>query len=531
MGCGGFLYARILPEQKHPEISKERNTGKMAARRTRRRLSREKHSRLTTALIWIGVAVVIGIIVWYVAANQPEPAAEAEQQAEIVPLAQMSSGAEGVAVNFSVRQGSQARMGFGLCAAQTSVSENAFLYISRPRTTDDEINTIISEKVAELSDRFEKNVQRSAAPGRSAELNTEYECYIANNALVGILFQSTEYAGGTSNGEVYIDTLNIDLARKRVLDVSGLFKMGGLEKLATLCRSAIEASLEDASELIINGITASEENYKNIVLGSAEIRVYFEQYQVLPGSYGIVEVSIPYNQIAGLMTVDGTAQYDGTLTDESAASYDPQTETAQWAAADPEKPMIALTFEDGPDEVYTKAILDALAEHGGRGTFFAVGNRIRGREGLLKRMRQMGCEVGAHAYAHIHMEAAGSQKANAQLRSTMALAEKITGTKTVLARPTCGDSGEGLDLSLPIVLWDFDAKGGDMEAAMAAGDGAIVRMGDASPEDARAAIALIEQYAAQGYQLVTVSELFAAKGITPEAGKRYNGNGEIGTGE
>ena len=67
---------------------------------------------------------------------------------------------------------------------------------------------------------------------------------------------------------------------------------------------------------------------------------------------------------------------------------------------DPTKPMLALTFDDGPYGPVTLRILDALEAVGGRATFFIVGSRIDGREETVKRIAASGCELGNHTYDH-----------------------------------------------------------------------------------------------------------------------------------
>lgn len=62
------------------------------------------------------------------------------------------------------------------------------------------------------------------------------------------------------------------------------------------------------------------------------------------------------------------------------------------------QPQIALTIDDSPDADETPAILDVLGQHGCRATFFIIGEKIAGNEGLLRRMRAEGHEVANHSY-------------------------------------------------------------------------------------------------------------------------------------
>jgi peptidoglycan/xylan/chitin deacetylase (PgdA/CDA1 family) len=57
---------------------------------------------------------------------------------------------------------------------------------------------------------------------------------------------------------------------------------------------------------------------------------------------------------------------------------------------------VALTVDDGPDAAGTPAILDALARHGAHATFFLLGDRVQGREALVRRIVAAGSEIGNH---------------------------------------------------------------------------------------------------------------------------------------
>lgn len=65
---------------------------------------------------------------------------------------------------------------------------------------------------------------------------------------------------------------------------------------------------------------------------------------------------------------------------------------------DPTRPMVALTFDDGPHAVYTDQILDILEEHGAVATFFEVARNLPKAPEAVRRAADMGCEIGSHSY-------------------------------------------------------------------------------------------------------------------------------------
>ncbi len=66
---------------------------------------------------------------------------------------------------------------------------------------------------------------------------------------------------------------------------------------------------------------------------------------------------------------------------------------------DAEEPLVALTIDDAPHPSLTPAILDVLAEHGARATFFVIGGRVPGNEELVRRIVEEGHELGNHLMA------------------------------------------------------------------------------------------------------------------------------------
>ena len=76
---------------------------------------------------------------------------------------------------------------------------------------------------------------------------------------------------------------------------------------------------------------------------------------------------------------------------------------------DPSRPMIALTFDDGPKTSVTSRILDSLQANGGRATFFMLGSNVNANAGVIKRMVDQGCEVANHTHDHKYLTKIGAE--------------------------------------------------------------------------------------------------------------------------
>ena len=116
-------------------------------------------------------------------------------------------------------------------------------------------------------------------------------------------------------------------------------------------------------------------NFISFTLNDKAITFYFQKYRIFPGYLGVVSVSIPYEEISDYLKIDPsavllqTAQVAGTV---SPLTSSPQQNTT----IDPNRPMVALTFDDGPHTKVTPKILDILKENQAKATFFVVGNRV-----------------------------------------------------------------------------------------------------------------------------------------------------------
>lgn len=186
---------------------------------------------------------------------------------------------------------------------------------------------------------------------------------------------------------------------------------------------------------------------------------------------------------------------------------------------DPNKPMVALTFDDGPYGPVTKRIVKALQAVDGRATFFIVGSRIEGREESIRMIADAGCEFGNHTYDHVNLRGRSTASIQSQLEKTDEKLEEVTGRRTTVLRPPGGMYDKSLPTltDLPIAFWTIDTMDWSHKNAARSvkrvldnvHDGDIILLHDLFLPTAEASEKLIEELTKQGYQLVTISELLA----------------------
>ncbi|WP_213545018.1 glycosyltransferase [Vannielia litorea] len=110
----------------------------------------------------------------------------------------------------------------------------------------------------------------------------------------------------------------------------------------------------------------------------------------------------------------------------------------------PESKMVAITFDDGPDEKYTSQVLDVLRDAEVQATFFPIGVNMLSNRGLIRRMVDEGHIVGLHTFTHPHIEDATDFRLKQELQMQGRLTATLTGKRPLLFRPPYVD-GPGPD--------------------------------------------------------------------------------------
>ncbi|MGD0166694.1 MAG: polysaccharide deacetylase family protein [Gaiellaceae bacterium] len=98
-----------------------------------------------------------------------------------------------------------------------------------------------------------------------------------------------------------------------------------------------------------------------------------------------------------------------------------------------ERDALALSFDDGPSE-WTPSILDLLAEHSARATFFVLGSSIDGRERTLEQALEEGHELGLHGWTHRRLTELSAAEIENEMIETQAAIERATGVVTQVWR-------------------------------------------------------------------------------------------------
>jgi peptidoglycan/xylan/chitin deacetylase (PgdA/CDA1 family) len=199
-------------------------------------------------------------------------------------------------------------------------------------------------------------------------------------------------------------------------------------------------------------------------------------------------------------------------------------------------PVVSLTFDDGPDPEFTPGILDALAAHGVKATFFVMVEPAEAHPELIGRILAEGHEVALHGIDHTRLNRLPLRQAVALIKDGKQRLEQVAGRTMTLFRPTYG--AQTLQqylatraLGLEVVVWsawarDWDGSPAEViaeRAVQALHHGGFVLLHDTSGDGVGAADAvsgpgldrvkatelMLTGMAARGYTSDTVSNLLA----------------------
>ena len=199
------------------------------------------------------------------------------------------------------------------------------------------------------------------------------------------------------------------------------------------------------------------------------------------------------------------------------------------------KPMVALTWDDGPKSSVGNHLMDVLEANNGRGTFFVVGERIDQAPDEVKRMVADGHEVGNHSWDHDEkLSKKGVDYIRSEFDKTNQKVQELTGVTPTLARLPGGITSEDVKstLTMPMIFWSIDTLDWKTKNAQSTidaiqgsiKDGDIVLMHELYDATSQACDTVIPWLNQQGYQMVTVSELiqFRQAAVAGGNGKQYS---------
>ena len=193
-------------------------------------------------------------------------------------------------------------------------------------------------------------------------------------------------------------------------------------------------------------------------------------------------------------------------------------------------PYIAMTFDDGPSAVLTPKLLDLLAAHHIKATFFVIGENVAEHPEIVARAASEGHEIGNHSWSHPNFARMSQESVRSQIQRTDDAIKNAIGKRPTLLRPPYGSITEREkrwihdDFGYEIILWDVDPLDWKRPGPAVVRSrilketrpGSIVLSHDIHPGTIEAMPSTFDELEAKGFKFVTVSELIdMATPVTP----------------
>jgi len=185
---------------------------------------------------------------------------------------------------------------------------------------------------------------------------------------------------------------------------------------------------------------------------------------------------------------------------------------------------IALTFDDGPNPVYTPEMMSILEEVSGKATFFMIGEQMEASPSIAEAVAARGHEIGNHTYSHPYLTRLNRDECEMELKRTDVLITKLTGRRPLVFRPPFFDynhevaklaarAGYGMIGALNTAAKDWEQPGVEhiVEKSLECAENGSIMLfhdgfGDRS-QTVEAVRRLTRKLSADGFRFVTVSEL------------------------
>ena len=227
------------------------------------------------------------------------------------------------------------------------------------------------------------------------------------------------------------------------------------------------------------------------------------------------------------------AETTSAVEETSKTTAEETAEKEEIVTQEKERKVIALTFDDGPNTTTTNEVLDVLEKYGIKASFFLIGNNINDESAkAVKRAYDMGCEIGNHSRSHSYMDKLSAEEIVEEVTYVNEKVIEITGEAPTFFRPPYIAVNDTMfeTIEMPFIAgygandWE-DRVTAERRAQMVlrqAKNGAVILLHDAqgNSKTVEALDTIIPELQAQGYEFVTISEVFRECGAEPKAHDR-----------
>jgi len=306
----------------------------------------------------------------------------------------------------------------------------------------------------------------------------------------------------------------LDYKSGKELEINNLIKKNKIDEF----NAKINQLLELKYPKFINDVLKTDAGRKIYEFNDSFLLIRYLDYVITPEIEEELTLIIYYNEIQNYL--DFKVQVVEEYENENGYIYDEKKKT------------VAITFDDGPAGEKTKSILTLLEENKAHATFFMVGYRMREDVDTVKAVYNSKNEIGSHSLNHKNLTRLTPEEILKQEKETEEIYYHITGDVLKILRPPYGAYNQKVKdtLDYSLINWSIDPEDWrykDVDLIINhilenISDGDIILFHDLYETTVESVKILLPILYAQGYQVVSVSELASLKGYNLESHQKYN---------
>ncbi len=389
-----------------------------------------------------------------------------------------------------------------------------------PEQNDKEVENMIVSQMKERAYATVDDMEKKKESGSDKKMVVQYSGSNVTDRIISFTVDQRIYTNQDYNFRLFRELKEpqniIDGRTGNTFEMKDLFREGA-DPIPTINQRAKEEIMKTEQCTLDNVTEINSFTYPAELAGSGiQITEKGLKVPVTAESFGIESVDIPLGRLLSVIKPEFLDQ------DSKNKLNDNNIENLEEAGVK----RVALTFDDGPNPQTTGRLLDYMKENGVKGTFFVLGEKAGQNADVLKRMAEEGHELGNHSWGHANLLKSTEAEINEEVLKTSYSIYKASGHFPETMRPPYGavDARVAEQIDMPISMWSVDSedwmnKGNPdktFENTIAyTKPGDVLLFHDVYESSVDATIMTIQKLKEEGYEFVTMSELFGYQ-LKPE---------------
>ncbi|MDE6636338.1 MAG: polysaccharide deacetylase family protein, partial [Lachnospiraceae bacterium] len=283
----------------------------------------------------------------------------------------------------------------GRTLSLTDSNDNIFYSINYPEIGNTSIDEVLRNEVQDELLKFSVSTEGYIAENDSMRtgLTVDYSSFLTGDSILSVVFNIVYDSPEYSNPVQSVHTHTFLLCTGKEISIGTLLS-GDYLKFLSNSVSGYLVGNPDLRQTMNERVYSekyepNEDNFTKFAFSNTGLTLYFDPYTVAPGEYGIISVPISAAGIMPFIIYDPFKEVDIPYT-QPAETPAPVVQSE----IDATKPMVALTFDDGPRAESTNRILDVLESYNCHATFFVVGTNLSKYPETVQRAHTLGCDIG-----------------------------------------------------------------------------------------------------------------------------------------